>query len=111
MDAIPQFAAHQLLAYDYPVHRISKKQIPDTTTPTFLLVYRNLTFDIKFIVLNPVTFRLLSLLKAAPYTGRQALTLLAQELQQAPDSIMQFGAGILHELAEQQVFIGTIKDL
>lgn len=111
LDEIPQFAAHQLLAYDYPVHRISKKQIPDTITPTYLLVHRNLTFDIKFIVLNPVTFRLLSLLKAAPRTGRQALTLLAQELQQAPDSIMQFGAGILHELAEQQVFIGTMKDL
>jgi len=37
--------------------------------------------------------------------------LLAQELQQAPDTIVQFGAGILHDLAEQQVFIGTMKDL
>lgn len=108
MDEIPQFAAHQLLAYDYPVHRISKKQIPDTITPTFLLVYRNQNFDIKFIALNPVTYRLLCLLKEQPRTGRQALTALAQELQQAPDMILQFGAGILHELSEQQVFIGVI---
>lgn len=105
LDEIPQFAAHQLLAYDYPVHRISKKQIPDTITPTFLLVYRNQNFDIKFIALNPVTYRLLCLLKEQPRTGRQALTALAQELQQAPDMILQFGAGILHELSEQQVFI------
>lgn len=111
LDVIPQFAAHQLLAYDYPVHRISKKQIADTITPTFLLVYRNQNFEIKFIALNPVTYRLLSLLKEQPRTGRQALMLLAQELQQAPDTIVQFGAGILHDLAEQQVFIGTMKDL
>jgi hypothetical protein len=109
LDEIPQFAAHQLLAYDYPVHKISKKQIPDTITPTFLLVYRNQNFEIKFIALNPVTYRLLSLLKEQPRTGRQALMVLAQELQQAPDSIIQFGEGILHELAEQQVFIGSIK--
>jgi hypothetical protein len=111
LNEIPQFTAHQLLAYDYPVHRISKKQIPDTITPTFLIVYRNQNFGIKFIALNPVTYRLLNLLKEQPRTGRQALMLLAQELQQAPDMIVQFGAGILHELAEQQVFIGTIKDL
>lgn len=109
LDAIPQFAAHQLLAYDYPVHRISKKQIPYTITPTFLLVYRNQNFEVKFIALNPVTYRLLSLLKEQQRTGRQALTDLAQELQQAPDTIVQFGAGILDELAEQQVFIGTVK--
>lgn len=109
LDEIPQFAAHQLLAYDYPVHMISKKNIPDTSTPTYLLVFRNQTFDVKFIALNPVTFRLLSLLKVEPRTGRQALTLLAQELQQAPDSIMQFGEGILHDLAAQQVLIGAIN--
>lgn len=109
LDEIPQFAAHQLLAYDYPVHRISKKQIPDTITPTFLLVYRNQNFEIKFIALNPVTYRLLCLLKEQPRTGRQALTALAQELKQAPDTIVRFGTGILHELAEQQVFIGTVK--
>lgn len=109
LDEIPQFAAHQLLAYDYPVHRISKKYIPDITTPAYLLVYRNQTFDVKFIALSPVTFRLLSLLKAEPRTGRQALTLLAHELQQAPDSIMQFGEGILDDLVTQQVFIGAIK--
>lgn len=109
LDEIPQFTAHQLLAYEYPVHRISKKQIPDTTTPTFLLVYRNQNFEIKFIALNPVTYRLLCLLKEQPRTGRQALTALAQELQQAPDMILQFGAGILHELSEQQVFIGVKK--
>lgn len=109
LDELPQFAAHQLLAYDYPVHRISKKYIPDSTIPTYLLVYRNLAFEVKFIALNPVTFRLLRLLKAEPRTGRQALILLAQELQQAPDSIIQFGQSILHDLDAQQVFTGTIK--
>lgn len=110
LDEIPQFAAHQLLAYDYPVHQISKKHIPDTHIPTFLLVYRNQAFEVKFVVLNPVTYRLLSLLKVEPCTGRQALTKLAQELQQQDvNAILQFGLDILLDLASQQAFIGTIK--
>lgn len=105
LDATPQFTAHQLLAYDYAVHQVSKKKIPQNITPTFLLVYRNQNFEIKFITLNPVTYRLLSLLKEQPRTGRQALTLLAQELQQAPDTIIQFGADILRALVTQEVLI------
>lgn len=110
LDEIPLFAAHQLLAYDYPVHQISKKHIPDTITPTYLLVYRNQAFEVKFIALNPVTYRLLCLLKAEPCTGRQALANLARELQQHDvTAIIQFGLNILLDLASQQVFTGTIQ--
>ena len=110
LDEIPQFAAHQLLAYDYPVHQISKKNIPHTLIPTCILVYRNQAFEVKFIVLNPVTYRLLSFLKAKPCTGREALIKLAQELkQQDVTAITKFGLDILLDLASQQVFTGTIK--
>lgn len=110
LDEIPQFSAHQLLAYDYPVHQISKKNVPNAITPTYLLVYRNLTFDVQFIALNPVTYRLLSLLKNESCTGRQALVKLSQELQQQDfTAIIQFGLDILLDLASQQVFTGTLK--
>ena len=108
LNEIPQFSAHQLLAYDYPVHQISKRNLPTQVTPTYLLVYRNTGFSVQFITLNPVTYRLLSLLKAQPVCGRQALSQLASELGQTEaTAIMEFGTEMLHELARQEVFVGT----
>ncbi|MDO8960633.1 MAG: putative DNA-binding domain-containing protein [Methylophilus sp.] len=110
LNEVPQFSAHQLLAYAYPVHQISKKNIPREKTTTYLLVYRNATFSVKFMALNPVTYHLLSLLKAQPLSGRQALKLLATELGQSdPTAILQFGHEILLDLARQEVFMGTSK--
>jgi uncharacterized protein len=112
LDEIPQFAAHQLLAYDYPVHQISKRYIPNAVTPTYLLVYRNAAFTVQFVALNPVTYRLLCLLNAQPSTGRQALSLLAVELGQSDSTaIVQFGLEILQDLAKQEVFTGTSNTL
>jgi uncharacterized protein len=110
LDEFPQFSAHQLLAYHYPVHQISKKNILSETAPTYLLVYRDAAFKVKFMALNPTTYRLLSLLKAQPCSGRQALITLAQELGQ-PDTvaILQFGLEILLDLARQGALIGTSK--
>jgi len=98
----------QLLNYEYAVHRISLRHKPRQPESTQLLVFRNADDHVKFIELNAVTYRLISLLQNDPLSGRQALTLLANELQHPqPESIIEFGLSILEDLRNQGVIIGT----
>jgi hypothetical protein len=63
---------------------------------------------VQFIELNAVTFRLLTILNKQTLTGRQALTILAEELGQTDaQAIIQFGTGILHDLLTQQALLGS----
>lgn len=97
----------QLLEYDYAVHKISPKHKPDTKEPTQLLVYRNLEDDIKFVELNPMTYRLLTLCQQEGMAAAQALKLLAEELKHPqPQLIIQFGLGVLEDLRNQGVILG-----
>lgn len=100
--------ASQILQYDYPVHKISKRYKPKQTETTYLLVYRNAEFAIKFIEINAITHQLLLLTQQQKRTGKQALIQLATEMQH-PDAnvIVQFGAGIFADLAKQQAIIGS----
>ena len=111
LDEIPVLApAHQLLEYDYPVHQISAKFKPSTSTQTFLLVFRNAQNSVKFIELNPITFQLLSLIQDKQLTGRQALTQMAVAMQHPEvNMIVSFGAEILADLARQGAIIGSQK--
>lgn len=98
----------QLLAYDYAVHKISPKHKPKEKEASFLLVYRDANDNIKFIELNPVTFKLITLLKSGELTAEQSLTLIADELKHPqPQIIMQFGLGVLSDLKNQGVILGT----
>ncbi len=103
-------AARMLLAYDYPVHQISKQFKPKKTQTTRLLAFRNAENQVKFIELNAVTYRLLQLIDADNLTGQQALTLLAKEINH-PDVavITQFGLEILTDLTHQKAIIGSQK--
>jgi len=105
----PAFApTMQLLNYDYAVHKISPRRKPRQPESTQLLVFLNADDLVKFMELNAVTYRLISLLQNAPLTGRQALTLLAKELQHPQrESIIEFGLSILEDLRRQGVIIGT----
>jgi len=106
---IPVFApAMQLLNYDYAVHKISPRHKPKQAESTQLLVFLNTDDQVKFIELNAITYRLLSLLQNEPLSGRQALILLAKELQHPePERIIEFGLSILEDLRSQGVIIGT----
>jgi len=100
--------AMQLLTYDYAVHKISPKHKPRGIEPTYLLVHRDANDKIKFIELNPMTFKLITLLKAGELTAEQALTMLAEELKHPqPQIIMQFGLGVLLDLKNQGIILGT----
>lgn len=99
-----------LLSYAYPVQRISTRYKPAAppAQPTYLLVLRNPADQIRFIELNPVTARLISLLEAGELTGHAALQQLAVEMQHPePATLVRFGAEILHDLYTQHALTGT----
>jgi hypothetical protein len=97
-----------LLKYDFAVHKISKKNLPKSTESTHLLVFRNASNQVKFIELNPMTFELLRLINENNMTGEQALMMLAEAINHPDiDAMIQFGVGILADLARQQAIIGS----
>lgn len=94
----------QLLSYNYAVHKISPRHKPQDQTGTQLLVFRNADEQVKFIEINPVTYRLIELLSRKNITGKQALTLLAGELNYSDaEKLMHFGKEILDGLKNQGV--------
>ena len=102
--------AHMLLKYDYAVHKISKRNVPKTTESTHLFVFRNSEFKVKFIELNPITYQLLRLIQENNMTGKQALVRLAEHIKHPDtDAVIQFGAEILSDLANQQAIIGSLE--
>jgi uncharacterized protein len=101
-------SAHLLLEYDYPVHTISKRQQPTEQSKTYILMFRNREFKVRFIELNMMTFELLKQIQNNAITGEQALTQIALALQHPqPEVIVQFGLGILQDLMQQEAIIGS----
>ncbi len=101
----------QLLNYDYAVHKISTRYRSTEAINTQLLVYRNAEYIVKFVELNPVTYRLIELLQNQTNTGEQALTLVANELNHLqPESVIQFGLEILNDLRAQGIILGVYSE-
>lgn len=99
--------AHMLLQYDYPVQKISAQFKPEHIESTHLLVFRNESFAVNFIELNLMTYALLNMINEG-ITGKQALTLLAEQIQHPePNVIIEFGHGVLQDLLQQQAIIGS----
>lgn len=99
-----------LLDYIYPVHRIGPKFKPveKPAQTTRLLVLRDSTDRIRFIVLSPVSARLVSLLATGELSGRAALLHLAEEIQHpAAENMVEFGLDILLNLHAEQAILGT----
>ena len=101
--------AHMLLEYDYPVHKISKKFKPEIEEKTYLLVFRNAEFKVKFVELNAVTFALLKRIQSDHLPGAQALVRLAEVLPTLDgEAVLNFGLQTLQDLVNQQAIIGSI---
>lgn len=95
-------AVHRLLQYDFAVHQLSRKQKAIPPVATFLLVYRDQDFQIRFIQLNAATFQLLQQLQTRNQTSLAHLQDLAQSLPHlAPESIISFGLQTLYMLYQQ----------
>jgi hypothetical protein len=102
-----------LLSYPYAVHLIGKRFQPEQpdAEATHIVVFRRQDDTVKFIVLNPVTARLIALLSAGDLTGRQALQQIAAEMHHPqPEVVIQGGVEIIENLRVEQVIIGVQKD-
>lgn len=96
-----------LQSYQYPVHQISAAHQPQHPEITHLLLLRNRTGKVSFIVLNAITARLLERLQTGQ-TARAALTQLAQETGYADTkSLLNFGVEILQQFYQQDAVLGT----
>ncbi len=99
------------LSYQYEVHRIGPEYIPDGPgkQPTYIVVYRDSKDEVRFLEINPVTARLLHLLREGEdLTGRQALERIVQELHHPhPDNVIHGGLQTLEELQQRDIVLGT----
>ena len=100
-----------LVNYAYPVHRIGPKfrpAIPDAQ-PTQIVVYRNLADTIGFMLVNPVTARLIGLMGERPLArGFELLDAIAQELAHPrPEVVRQGGLQALKDLRAVDILLGT----
>ena len=98
------------LSYPYPVHRIGPRFRPAApeAEPVHVFVYRDLADKVRFLVLNPVSARLVALLQAGDCTGSRALAVIAGELRHPqPQAVVQGGTQVLHELRTQEAILGT----
>jgi hypothetical protein len=102
--------AHMLLAYPYAVHRISKRfqPTPQQQEQTCLLVFRDSNDKVRFIVLNPVSARLVALIEAGNVSGEQALAQIVAELKHPnPASALAGGQAVLENLRKEGAILGT----
>ncbi|MCB4811390.1 putative DNA-binding domain-containing protein [Methylovorus menthalis] len=99
-----------VLAYDYPVQKISVRFKPRQALaePVHLLVFRNQQDEVKFVEMNAMTARLLELLQPGELTGLAALQQLGMEMGHADStSLITFGAALLEDLRQQDIVWGV----
>jgi hypothetical protein len=103
-------AALELLEYPYAVHHISLhfQPLQPDAEATRLLVFRGENDEVRFIEVNAVTARLVQLLQGKVHSGRDALEIIARELQHpAPASVLDYGATVLADFHRQGVILGV----
>ena len=101
---------HMLLTYPYAVHRIGKhyQPTPAQREETCLLVFRDSSDAVRFIVLNSVSARLISLIEPGELTGNQAVTQVVSELHHPePTVALEGGHAIVENLRQEGAILGT----
>lgn len=91
----------RLVGYRYPVHRIRPRYRPDGTGEgaNWYLVYRDPEHAVRFIALNPVSARLIELIRDTDVTGHEVMTRIARELgHRSPEPIVEMGRNLLDKL-------------
>lgn len=88
------------LSYQYPVHKISPRYQPSVPEVTQLIVYRNRDDNVRFMVVNAMTQRLLYLLQTNTEANLgDQLHLIAAELRHThPESLFDEALFLLNEL-------------
>jgi len=99
------------LSYHYPVHEISPDNQPAQAgdADTHLVVYRDRNDDVGFMLINPVTKRLLELIETdSNASSQQLLNRIAEEMSHPqPEVVVNGGLQILTGLAARDIILGT----
>jgi hypothetical protein len=104
-----------LLAYRWPVHRLSAAFQPaePPPVPTFVIVYRE-GEKVAFLQVDAPTARLMELLEAGESaSGRAALSRVAAELpggEADPEAGHGSGERMLQELRRRGIVLGTLRE-
>ncbi|HYE35689.1 DNA-binding domain-containing protein [Methylocaldum sp.] len=112
---IPVFApVIALLRYRYPVHQIGPEPILKSgemapgATPFFILGFRDIDDEVRFIEISAATARLIAWLQEGGSSGSEALLRLAEKLRHPDGTLMiSFGADLLRNLRQQGAILGT----
>ena len=95
------------LSYQYPVHQISSDFIPEhaNESPTFIIAYRDLEDEVRFMEINPVTAHLLHLITEYPeHSVMQHLKQIANELPNLQqDVVIEGGLATLQDLLDKTI--------
>lgn len=100
------------LVYQYPVHLIAPYFQPSepTAKATFLVVYRNAKFEVKFMQLNAIVYRLLTTLQDSVVIDVSAcLKAIAEEFSLPPASVVVGGITMIKNLATKEIIIFSPK--
>ena len=99
------------LIYQFPVHTMGPDNLPQEAPEqaTYLVVYRNRNDQVRFLVINPVTARLIDLLQEnESYAGLNAIEHIVKEMNHPnPDVVKQGGKAALEELQQHGIILGT----
>ncbi len=99
------------LSYRYPVHQLGLRFQPEAApeTPTLLVVNRKRDDSVGFLVLNPVSWRLLELLEK-PLAFPELVERLAREMTGVDAQVLHDkGIETLEYLRDAEVVLGTQK--
>ena len=103
----------RLLSFRYPVHQIGEEFQPESPSDSlsFLVVYRNLKDKVNFMEVNPVTARLLELIRESNgLPGETLLRQVAADIQHPhPDQVVQAGLEILEGLRTHDIILGIVR--
>lgn len=100
----------RVLAYRFPVHRISADFRPAEAppNPTLILLTRDRNDELRFIEIDPLTALLFERLAAnTQKSGRACLETLLADLGRDDEAARVSGAAILNRLRERDALLGT----
>lgn len=102
-----------LLGYRWPVHRLCTGFVPDAPPDavTWLVIYRDVADEVKFMEVNAVTAALLQSLEQSPDSnGATLLRQLAVQSGLPEQTALETGAGMLARLRQKGVLLGTRRN-
>lgn len=101
----------RLVHYQWPVHRIGPKFLPEEPAPCWLAVWRRRDDKVQFMKINTLTARLIEAITSAagPGTVADCLTGIAEELNKPAEQVLAAGKHLLASLHQRDVVLGVVS--